>query len=136
MDGRPECLCGMFAVTISVTDVHALKASAPATNKAPKKRVMAGIRLISARDARRGRARQSGRLRRRRVHERGFPAQFHAALVVDADAFHPDHLAHLRDVFRAIDAEIRQLGNVDETIFPREHFNEAPNSLIETTRPW
>src|SRR5438477_12942164 len=56
--------------------------------------------------------------------ERGFPAQFHAALVVDADAFHPDHFAHLCDVFGAIDAEICQLGNVHETVLARKHFDE------------
>src|SRR6476660_1585105 len=56
--------------------------------------------------------------------ERGFPAQFHAAFVVDADALHPDHLADLGDVFGTIDAEIGQLGNVNEAILAREHFDE------------
>src|SRR3954468_5254049 len=57
--------------------------------------------------------------------ERGFPAQFHAALVVDADAFHPDHFADLGDVLGPVDAEIRELGNVNETVLAREHFDEC-----------
>ena len=51
--------------------------------------------------------------------------KFHAAFVVDADAFHPDHLADFRDVFRSFDAEIRQLGNVHEAVFAREDFDEG-----------
>src|SRR5688500_18102346 len=57
--------------------------------------------------------------------EGGFAAQFHPALVVDADALNPDHFAHLGDVFSAVDAEIGQLGNVDEAILAREHFHEG-----------
>src|SRR3954469_10387067 len=57
--------------------------------------------------------------------ERGFPAQFHAAFVVDTDALHPDHLADLGDVFGAVHAEIGQLGNVNQAILTREHFDEC-----------
>src|SRR4051812_37231543 len=38
--------------------------------------------------------------------ERGSPTQFHAAFIVDADAFHPDHLADLGNVFGAVHPEI------------------------------
>ena len=34
------------------------------------------------------------------LFQRRFARQLHAALVVDADAFHPDHLADLGHVFR------------------------------------
>src|SRR5436190_3650219 len=61
--------------------------------------------------------------------ERGFAAQFHPALVVDPNTFYPDHLAHLGDVFRAVDPEIRQLRNMDEAIFPRQHFDERAEFL-------
>ena len=56
--------------------------------------------------------------------QRGFARKFYAAFVVDADAFHPDHVAHLGHVFGSVHAEIRQLGNVDEAVLAREHFDE------------
>src|SRR4029434_3741787 len=54
-----------------------------------------------------------------------FAREFHSPLVVDPDAFHPDHLANLRDVFSPVHSEISQLGNVDEAVFAREHFHES-----------
>ena len=56
--------------------------------------------------------------------ERGFAAQLHAAFVIDADAFHPDHFADLRDVFDAINAEVRQLRNVNKAVLARKNFDE------------
>ena len=57
--------------------------------------------------------------------QRGFARKFHAALVVDADAFDPDHLADLDDVFGPLHAEVGQLGDVDEAVLAREHFDEG-----------
>src|SRR4030095_3612737 len=57
--------------------------------------------------------------------EGGFARELHSPLVVDADAFHPDHFADFRHVFRAIDAEIRQFGNVHQTILAREDLDEG-----------
>src|SRR3954469_19058840 len=51
--------------------------------------------------------------------ERGFAAQFHAAFVVDADAFDPNHLADFCDVFSLVDAEICELADENEGIFSR-----------------
>jgi hypothetical protein len=39
----------------------------------------------------------------------GFAREFHAAFVVDPDAFHPNHLANFGDVFGALNTEVRQL---------------------------
>ncbi len=57
--------------------------------------------------------------------QRRFARQLHSALVVDADAFHPDHLADLGDVFRPINSEIGQLGNVNEAVLARENFDKG-----------
>jgi hypothetical protein len=45
-----------------------------------------------------------------------FAAEFHAAFVVDSDTFHPNHVPDFHDIFDALDAEIRELGNVHESI--------------------
>ncbi len=67
--------------------------------------------------------------------ERGFAAQFHTAFVVDADAFYPYHFAHLGHVFRAVHPEIRELGNMDETIPSWKHFDERAEFFDRATRP-
>src|SRR3954469_16766977 len=54
----------------------------------------------------------------------GFQSQFDRALVVNPDAFQPEHLADLGDIFGAIHAEVSQLGNVNKAVFAREHFDE------------
>ena len=54
-----------------------------------------------------------------------FARKFDPAFVVDPDALHPHHLADLGYVFRPIDPEIRQLGDVHEAIFARENFDEG-----------
>src|ERR1700730_3622572 len=56
--------------------------------------------------------------------ERGLARKFHAPFVVDADAFYPDHVPDFDHVFGSFNAEIRQLRNVDEAIFARQHFDE------------
>ena len=58
------------------------------------------------------------------LFERGFARKFHAAFVVDADAFDPDHVANFDDVFGPFHAKIRQLGDVDEAVLARENFDE------------
>jgi len=54
-----------------------------------------------------------------------FARELHSPLVVDADTFHPDHLANLGDVFGPVYSEISQLGNVDKSIFARENLHES-----------
>src|SRR2546426_12190702 len=57
--------------------------------------------------------------------QRGFAAEFDAALVVDADTFHPDHVADVRYIFGAFHTEVGQLGNVHKPIPAREDFDEC-----------
>src|SRR5207248_2242838 len=49
---------------------------------------------------------------------------FHAAFIIDPDAFDPDDVADLRDVLCSLNPEIGQLGNVNEPVFAREHFHK------------
>ena len=58
------------------------------------------------------------------LFERGFARKFYAAFVVDADAFDPNHFANFGNVFGPVHAKIRELGNMHEPIFAREHFDE------------
>src|SRR2546430_13367118 len=43
--------------------------------------------------------------------------------IIDADALYPNHLAHFRNVLDAVDAEVGELGNVDEAR-SEEHTSE------------
>src|SRR6266404_6671067 len=58
-----------------------------------------------------------------------FARKLYAALVVDTDAFDPNHVAHLGHVFGAIHSEIRQLGNMHQPILARKNFNERTEFL-------
>src|SRR5947199_10536824 len=44
--------------------------------------------------------------------------KLYAALVVDADAFDPNHVAHLDHVFAAIPPQLRQLANTPPPLLP------------------
>src|SRR2546428_9352591 len=54
----------------------------------------------------------------------GFAAEFDAAFVVDADAFYPDHVANVCNVFGAFHTEVRELGNVHKPVPAWEYFDE------------
>src|SRR6266581_799107 len=58
--------------------------------------------------------------------ERGFARKLDPPFVVDADALDPDHVADFCDVLRSFDAEIRELGNVDEAVLAGENFDKGP----------
>src|SRR5260370_18885200 len=58
--------------------------------------------------------------------ERGFARKFYATLVVNTDAFDPDHVANFRNIFRSFYPEICQLGNVDEAVPAGENLDECP----------
>src|SRR5438270_13928712 len=63
------------------------------------------------------------------LFQRGFARQLHSSFVIDADAFYPNDVADLRHVFRSFYPEIGQLGNVHQSIFARENFDECPKFL-------
>src|SRR6266446_10283960 len=56
--------------------------------------------------------------------ERCFTRKFHAAFVVDPDALDPNDVANLGNVFGSLYPEIRELGNVHESIPARENFDK------------
>src|SRR5437588_3965828 len=55
--------------------------------------------------------------------QRRFARKLDAALVVDADAFYPDHVANVCNIFGAFHPEVRQLGNVHEPVPAWEYFD-------------
>ena len=55
--------------------------------------------------------------------------ELHAALVIDADALDPDHVADLDDVLGAVDAEVGQLGDVDEAFLAGQDLDERAELL-------
>src|SRR5262249_32288664 len=55
----------------------------------------------------------------------GFTRKFDPPFVVNADAFYPDHVAGFHDVFGSLDAEIGQLGNVDEAFLTWKNFDKT-----------
>src|SRR5260370_30227541 len=59
------------------------------------------------------------------LFQRGFARKFYSALVVNTDAFDPDHVTNFRNIFRSFYPEICQLGNVDEAVPARENFDEC-----------
>src|SRR5213595_3412285 len=61
--------------------------------------------------------------------QRGFARELDSSFVIDADAFYPNDVADLRHVFRSFYPEIGQLGNVHQSIFARENFDECPKFL-------
>src|SRR5689334_17920609 len=63
------------------------------------------------------------------VGHRGFAREFHAALLVDAEAFDPDFIAHLDDIFGLLDAEVGQFADVAQAVLAREEFDEAAKFL-------
>ena len=56
-------------------------------------------------------------------------AEADPALFVDADAFDPDDIAHLDDVFGGLDPEIGELADVDEAVLAGEDFDEGAEFL-------
>src|SRR5437773_1377983 len=56
--------------------------------------------------------------------QRGFARQLDPSFVIDADAFHPDHVANVCNVFRTFHTEVRQLGNVHEPVPAWKYFDE------------
>ena len=59
----------------------------------------------------------------------GLAAELDAALVVDADAFHPDRVADFHDVFGSVDTEVRKLGDVAKAVLSGEDLNEGTELL-------
>src|SRR5271166_6273891 len=43
---------------------------------------------------------------------RALAGELHAALVIDADALDPDHVADLDDILGPVDAEVREFGDM------------------------
>ena len=54
----------------------------------------------------------------------GFAAEFDAAFFVHADAFDGNDVADFDDVFHYVDAEVRELADVDEALHPGLEFHE------------
>src|SRR5262249_24209186 len=51
------------------------------------------------------------------------------AFLVHTEAFDPDFIAHLDDVFGLLDAEVRQFADVNQAVFAREELDEAAKFL-------
>src|SRR5690348_6012286 len=58
-----------------------------------------------------------------------FARKFHAALLVDAQALHPDFIAHFYDVFGLLDAEVRQFADVNKAVLAGQEFDERAEIL-------
>src|SRR5258706_15906231 len=58
-----------------------------------------------------------------------FAGQSNAALLIDAQAFDPDFIAHFDDILGLLDAEVRQFADVNQTIFTRQEFDEGAEIL-------
>src|SRR5690349_22409822 len=61
--------------------------------------------------------------------QRCLPGKFYAAFVVDADAFDPNHVANLDHVLGSLHSKIRELGNMNQSVFARKNFNKRPELL-------
>src|SRR6266404_338193 len=59
------------------------------------------------------------------LFQRRFARKFYATLVVNTDAFDPDHVTNFRDIFRSFYPEICQLGNMDEAVPAGENLDEC-----------
>jgi hypothetical protein len=59
----------------------------------------------------------------------GLAGEADLAVVLDAEHLDPDFLAHLDDVFRAVDAEVGELADVDEAFLAGEELGEAAEVL-------
>jgi hypothetical protein len=66
--------------------------------------------------------------------QRSLTAQFDPAFVVDADAFHPSHVADFGYVFGAFYPEIGQLGNMHESVLPGNTSTNAPEFFYRRER--
>src|SRR5438477_2965269 len=67
--------------------------------------------------------------------QRGLARKFYATLVVNTDAFDPDHVTNFRDIFRSFDPEICQLRDVDETVPARENLDECAEFFHRDNAP-
>ena len=56
------------------------------------------------------------------VAEPGAAGHFHAAFFVDSEALGGDDVAFFDDVFNVFGAAFGEFGDVDESVFAREHF--------------
>ena len=59
------------------------------------------------------------------IFHRSAAAEFDAAFVIDANAFHPDDVAYVDHVGDEVHAEVGQFGNVAEAVFARKDFDES-----------
>ena len=59
------------------------------------------------------------------VAEPGAAGHFHAAFFVDSEALGGDDIAFFDDVFDVFGAAFGKFGDVDESVFTREHFHEG-----------
>src|SRR4029077_21243008 len=67
--------------------------------------------------------------------KRGFARKFYATLVVNTDAFDPDHVTNFRNIFRSLYPEICQLGNVDEAVPAGENLDECAEFFHRDNAP-
>src|SRR5438067_5310616 len=58
------------------------------------------------------------------LFQRCFATELDASLVIDADAFYPDHVANVCNVFGSFHPEVGQLGNVHEPVPAWEYFDK------------
>ena len=55
--------------------------------------------------------------------------KFHATLFIDSQAFHPDFITNLDDVFGLLDSEVGQLTDVNQSILAWQEFNKSTEFL-------
>src|SRR5215472_5317759 len=60
------------------------------------------------------------------LFHRGLAAELYPPLVIDTDTFHPDYIANLDDVLHRLDSEIRQFGDVHQSVLAGQDFYERP----------
>src|SRR5277367_2685225 len=63
------------------------------------------------------------------VFHRGLAGEADAAFFIHAQAFDPDFIAHLDDVFGLLDAEIREFADVDQAIPAGDEFHKRTEFL-------